>query len=66
MKKRSSAVAVAFLLSLSLSAALASAQVRVDNPECLGSSCGRPSEATPVVGGGFLETVWAELLAFLR
>lgn len=66
MKHRTPSIAFAFLVALSLSSTVASAQTRADNPECLGDSCGRPKEAAPLVAGSFLEQVWAELLGLFR
>lgn len=62
MKRHPAPIALAFLLALSLASPVASAE-GVNNPECLGSACGRPKESSPLVKGDELfKQLWAELL----
>ena len=64
MRRLRSPILLASLLALSFASSVASAEIeRSDNPECLGSQCGRPAVATTGDGGGFLR-LWADFLAF--
>lgn len=55
MRFTSRLVLTAFLFSLASEAAA------VDNPECLGSACGRPTEQR--AEQGFFASLWDEFLA---